>query len=243
VLVLKEKKNIFTVKSPMDQLNQQPITIYGVFKDIIIPSLTLLSTIVIGTIIAISLKKREEKAKIKALLIDTYMEYLSKTMAFFNNEIDNFNVQVLKELTHNYENFFGLHANDQISKGLFKKRIDELRKKINQVKDDKTNWSFYTYRFAFLLGKKKYNEFAQPLETAIATAFAVDVARNSLSEQIIRGIKADKQLNKQINSMLEHEIEDGISTIELLTATTYNDWQRQLFEPYSNAVADLIDQF
>lgn len=227
----------------MADLTPTPITTYSVFKDIVIPSLSLIATIVIGVIIAISLKKREEKAKIKALLIDTYMEYLNKTMAFFNNEIDNFNVQLLKEVSFNYRTYFGVNANEHIPRDLFKKRIDELSKKINSTTRDEINWSFYTYKFAFLLGKKKYNSHAQQFENAIAKAFTVDVARNALSEEIIQKINVDNQLKALINSSRQNEIESGISSIELLTAATYNVWQRNLFEPYSNALADLIDQY
>lgn len=69
---------------PITELTQKTITKttenigwFEIFKDIVIPSLSIAATVTIGIVIAIALKKREEKSKIKQLLIDNYMDYLT----------------------------------------------------------------------------------------------------------------------------------------------------------------------
>lgn len=69
---------------------KEPVTWYGITKDVVIPLLSLLTTIILGTIIAVLLKRKEEKAKIKTLLIDNYMLYLNVKVKFFEYEMDTF---------------------------------------------------------------------------------------------------------------------------------------------------------
>lgn len=79
---------------------------YDITKDIIIPLLSVVTTIVVGTIIAYLLKNKEEKAKIKSLLIDNYMLYLNKKVQFFDHELTSFKYQVFKDIIINYKWLF-----------------------------------------------------------------------------------------------------------------------------------------
>lgn len=75
----------------------------------------VITTIVVGIIIAYLLKNKEEKAKIKTLLIDNYMLYLDKKMQFFEYELTSIKYQILKDMFINYGSYFERHANDHFA--------------------------------------------------------------------------------------------------------------------------------
>ncbi len=72
------------------------INTYNVIKEIIIPGLSVLSTMTIGIFIAIVLKRREENSKIKSLLIDSYLEYLNRRTKFVEFETYLYILHILK---------------------------------------------------------------------------------------------------------------------------------------------------
>lgn len=221
----------------------QHIGWYEISKDIVIPLLGVISTIVIGVVIAVLLKRKEEKAKVKALLIDNYMLYLNKKVKFFGHELDRFTYQVYKDIYIDYNDLFEPHANSHFPKEKISKRRDDLKARLRDNDQEASNWSPFTFRFAFLLGKAKYMKEAQKLEDNIVNNYMSDKPRNEFVNKLKKLIKEDTQISDGINSSNAHKMEDSLDKLEYLIATTYTDFQYKIFVPYENKIADLIDQY
>jgi hypothetical protein len=221
----------------------QHIGWYEISKDIVIPLLGVVSTIVIGVVIAVLLKRKEEKAKVKSLLIDNYMLYLNKKVNFFSHELDSFTYQVYKDIYINYNDFFEPHANSHFPKEKISKRRDDLKAKLRDNDQEASNWSPFTFRFAFLLGKTKYMKEAQRLEDNIINNYMSDRPRNEFVDKLKKLIKEDKQISDGVNSSNALKMEDSLDRLEHLIVTSYNDFQYKIFVPYDNKIADLIDQY
>ena len=221
----------------------QHIGWYQISKDIIIPLLGVLTTIVIGVIIAVLLKQKEEKAKIKSLLIDNYMLYLNKKASFFEQELNSFTYQIYKDIYNNYSDFFEPHANSHFKKEKISNRRDDLKTKLNVTDNEASNWSSFTFRFAFLLGKKKYTKEAQKYEDDIVNNYIADKPRRQFIEKTKKLIKDDNEIAEGLNSSNEHKMEDTLDRLEHLVANAYSDFQLKIFIPYDNKIADLIDKY
>ena len=221
----------------------QHIGWYEISKDIVIPLLGVVSTIVIGVVIAVLLKRKEEKAKVKSLLIDNYMLYLNKKVNFFSHELDSFTYRIYKDIYINYSDFFEPHANSHFAKEKISKRRDDLKVKLRDKDQEASNWSPFTFRFAFLLGKKQYMKEAQKLEDNIVNNYMADKPRNDFVDKLKKMIKEDAGIAEGVNSSNAHKMEDSLDRLEQLIATTYNNFQFKIFVPYDNKIADLIDEY
>ncbi len=219
------------------------ITWYEITKDIIIPLLGVITTIVVGIIIAYLLKNKEEKAKIKTLLIDNYMLYLDKKMQFFEYEITSIKYQILKDMFINYGSYFERHANDHFATEKVGKLRDSLKLKLDNINQNDTNWSPFTYRFAFLLGKKNYDKHVQFLEDIVFKNYFSDKARNQFLEQLKTKIISNKEISDKMNALNTNKIVDGLDDIEYLITTTYNNYQFEIFNPFDTRIANLIDKY
>lgn len=216
---------------------------YNVTKDIIIPLLSVLTTIIVGTIIAYLLKTKEEKAKIKTLLIDNYMLYLNKKVNFFDYELTSFTYQIMKDVFINYSTYFKPHANDHLAKEKIAKLRDKLKQKLDTIKQEDTDWSPFTYKFAFLLGKKNYFKNALPLENVVTSKYLSDNSRKEFREGLKKKIIEDQQIVNGINSSNSNEIDDALDKIEHLITVSYSEFQFKIFNPYDNKIANLIDAY
>jgi uncharacterized membrane-anchored protein YhcB (DUF1043 family) len=219
------------------------ITWYEITKDIIIPLLGVITTIVVGIIIAYLLNNKEENAKIKNLLIDNYMSYLDKKTHFFEYELTSFKYQILKDIFINYGSYFEHHANEHFATEKVAKLRDSLKLKLNDINQNDTNWSPFTYRFAFLLGKKNYDKHVQPLENNVVQNYLSDKARNEFLEQLKIKITSSKEITDKMNSSNINKIVDGLDDIEYLISKTYNDYQFRLFNAFDTRIANLIDKY
>jgi hypothetical protein len=219
------------------------ITWYDITKDLVIPLLGVLTTIGVGTIIAYLLKNKEEKAKIKTLLIDNYMLYLNKKVAFFDNELTSFKYQILKDIFISYDSYFKSHANDHLAKEKVSKLRDKLKEKLEQKNQGDTNWSPFTYRFTFLLGKKKYFKHVQPLENAVLKDYISDKARSGFLANLKTQIMSDDVIVEEMNSSNTNKIVDALDRIEFMIAESYTQFQFKIFNPFDTKLADLIDEY
>ncbi len=219
------------------------LTLYDITKDIIIPLLGVITTIVLGTIIAYLLKSKEEKAKIKTLLIDNYMLYLDIKMHFFEHELTSFKYKIFKDMFINYENYFKPHANDHFAKEKVAKLRDTLKEKLETTAQNDTNWSPFTYRFAFLLGKRNYVKHIQSLEDNVFKNYINDKARIEFLGQLRTTIISNKVILAKMNSSNTNEIVDGLDDIEYLISQSYNDFQFKIFNPFDTKIANLIDKY
>ena len=216
---------------------------YEIIKDIVIPLLGVCSTIVIGIVIAIVLKRKEEKAKIKSLLIDSYMQFLNVKQKFFEHQVQTFYYQILKDLDRNYDSYFARHANSHITKERIKKKLDTIDAKLEAYDPEDANWTPFTYRFAFLLGAKKYAEEVQILEDNILNSYFKEGATDEFSEKLKIKIKNHEKIKEAMSTSNQNKIDDAIEILYETVAKDYSEFQYRVFNPYANKVADLIDQY
>lgn len=218
-----------------------PVTTYSFIKDIGIPVLNLIATIIIGIVIAVMLKRREEKAKIKSLLIDNYMEYLGKRVKFTEQETMIWFHNLLKDMAINYDAYFGRHSNQHFAEEEIQQRRDLFREKLDGSDAESANWSPYTYKFCFLLGTKTYRKKAQHFENVIVKAVLDNNERAKFQAKLKEKVIASELIQKNMNAVNLSQIEHGLDLIEALVFTEYNNYQLKIFQPYDNRIADLID--
>lgn len=226
----------------MGQTNQN-MDWYQLFKDIVIPGLGVVSTIIIGIVIAIILKRREEKSKIKALLIDNYMLYLNKRSKFTAYESYNYAYEIFKELFKNDNLYFENKSNWRNRQEQIQMIRDSYKEKIRSIDDESINWSPFTFIFCFLLGTKKYKKGAQTLENVIVENITNDKERNNFIVKTIDKIKKDSEIQQSMSSNNKLDLTHGVELIEKLIAKEHNRHQFMSFNPYDNKIADLIDKY
>lgn len=220
-----------------------PIGWYEITKDLIIPLLGVISTLVIGIIIALIIKDKERKAKIKDILIDHYMDYLTVRTANVEYEINATIKEILLEIKLESDTYFNNNANWHLPIQIIKKRLDELEEKLRHVESVNTNWSIYTYRFAFLLGKKNYFKEALPLENNITKELISTVKLASVKKKILAKIKEDSELINELNSSNTDKIARALNKIYGIVTTDYNQYQFSIFNPYNTKIAELINEY
>jgi len=220
-----------------------PIGWYEITKDLIIPLLGVISTLVIGIIIALIIKDKERKAKIKDILIDHYMDYLTVRTANVEYEINATIKEILMEIKLESDTYFNNNANWHLPIQIIKKRLDELEEKLRHVESVNTNWSIYTYRFAFLLGKKNYFKEALPLENNITKELISTVKLASVKKKILAKIKEDSELINELNSSNTDKIARALNKIYGIVTTDYNQYQFSIFNPYNTKIAELINEY
>jgi hypothetical protein len=221
----------------------QHIGWYEITKDIIIPALGIGATVTIGIIVAGILKKREEKAKIKSLLIDNYMKYLNVRVNFAKQEQLGFIHSLYRDIYGDYDSFFGKDANSHNTRDIIKERNDKVNKKLESLNDEETNWSPFTFQFCFLLGTKIYGKNVQYLENEIIKMYMSDRARDTFLQNIKVEIKNDTSMRGEMNSSQKMRIEKALDSIEHKIGSQLNQIQRKYFEPFENKIADLIDAY
>jgi hypothetical protein len=209
-------------------------------KDLIIPSLSVIATVVIGIFITIALKKREEKSKIKQLLIDNYMDYLTARTKDVVYETEATCYEVLNDILINFNEYINNNANLNITFGVIKKRVEEIKIKVQELENHENNWSYFTYRFTFLLGEKKYFSEALPLEKIIEQNMLARDSRKKFKAKMINIIKQNDEIISNINTADIFKIELGIHSIIETIVYEYNDYQFKNFNPYNVKIAKLI---
>lgn len=128
---------------PITELTQKTITKttenigwFEIFKDIVIPSLSIAATVTIGIVIAIALKKREEKSKIKQLLIDNYMDYLTARTKNVMYETEAMIYEVLNEILIKRSEYL-TNSNWYFSFDIIQKTAAESKQKAKEYKTTK----------------------------------------------------------------------------------------------------------
>ncbi|WP_299556957.1 hypothetical protein [Seonamhaeicola sp.] len=220
-----------------------PIGWYEITKDIIIPLLGVISTLVIGIIIALIIKNKERKAKIKDILIDHYMDYLTVRTASVEYEINSIIKDILLEINLESDTYFKGNANWHLPIQIIKERLEELGERLKSFESINTNWSIYTYRFAFLLGKKSYFKEALPLENNITNELLSSKELNSVRKTILEKIQKDSELMSELNSSNSDKINRALNKIFEIVATDFSQYQFSIFNPYNTKLAELINEY
>lgn len=223
-------------------LNNETVGWYEVLKDIIIPFLGVLSTLVIGIVIANLLRNKEEKSKIKGLLIDHYMDYLSVRTKNIIFETDYSSYEILNGIVANYNSYLN-SPNWAIAHDLILDKAAVYKEKAEKSQNQVSDWALYTHRFSFLLGEKKYLKYTQELENDIRKNMLQENSRKNFNNALLEEIKNDNEILKALNSNNVYEIKLGIHSIEELVVKKYNAYQSKFFNPYNKKVSDLINEY
>lgn len=166
------------------------------FKEIIYPIVDLIIKITIGIIIAIYLHRRTNRDKIKELLINTYMEYLNKLESFSYLQINNYMINFYKKL----KDWANKYLSDKKVLSQFIKELDNiLQKEQSKYSDDyfqeKANFTPYTYKFCFLIGKKYYFKKILPSEKEMSKFLLDNNRSNQIAEEVIKNEVIQKYLS------------------------------------------------
>jgi len=227
----------------MKETAPKEITWFEITKDIVIPSIALLATVILGTIIAILLKKREEKSKNKSLLIDNYMEFLNCRTNDVMNIIYFSIVETLKDIKINPDAYFKIHSNLHNTLDRISHHIKENEAVLERFSKKDSNWSPFTYKFCFLLGTKKYFKEAQSLENVITNYYISNESRKEYSRKLRDQIQNNTTISNLLGKSNQIEIDNGVKEIVELVSQDFSNYQRKLFQPYTNKIADLIDSY
>lgn len=212
---------------------------FAIVKDIIIPGLTLIATISIGTFIAFILKNREEKEKRKSILIDTYIDYLNIRAEELDTNINNTYKKILNDILINSKQFIGDDAKWDNKDKLI---VETLQSEEKQKTYINNNWSFYTYKFCFLLGTKKYKSHLQNLETRIIENLYDNTKNDDFYRNLVNEAFNTSEIKEGLLSSNQNVVKLTIDKIKGIVAEKLNNRQRLYFQPYDSKVADLIDK-
>jgi hypothetical protein len=164
------------------------------------------------------------------------MLYLNKKMQFFDYELTSFKYQILKDIFINYQYYFQRHASSPLATEHVGMLRDKLKEKLDATNPDDTNWSPFTYKFSFLLGKKKYFRNVLPLENDIVNNYLSDKAREDFLKRIKVKIVSDHTLLDGMGSSNTSKIVDALDKIELMIANIYTEFQYNIFNPFDTRV-------
>lgn len=216
---------------------QQQIGWFEITKDIIIPGLTLIATVAVGTIIAFLLKNRDEKLKRKSILIDTYMEYMKLRVDDTSDKVNYFFTFILNELITDEKKYLRQTSNWHLNRKVIIERFDIETKNYKKSVD---SWVFYPEKFSFLIGSKKYSKDVKKLEENIAyylqTPTEVQKYFYSLKEKIF----ADEYVTMGLTSSNLNETINALNKMEGIIASDYNRFEKKIFEPYNQKISELI---
>lgn len=216
---------------------------FEIVKDIVIPFLGIISTLIIGIVIANILRKKEERTKKKEMLIDSYMQYLEARNISIDFEISYVRYEVLNNIIIDSNIFFKGNANSHIAYKIIRGRLDELKEEVKSLQSKSNEWSLYTFKFSFLLNKKKYLENVKVFEDRILKNLLSEDSLKTLITNLTNAIKLDQGLLEQLNSLNTYKIELAIHKIENIVSRQTNERQRKYFEPYNQKIEDLINEY
>ncbi|KGK29465.1 hypothetical protein [Cellulophaga sp. E6(2014)] len=222
---------------------KNPITWYEITKDIIIPILSIVATLIIGIIIALIFKRREEKGKSKQLLVETYMDYINRRINKYSYDCVVIIYDLYIDLFNNYSDYFKDHANSHLATELVKKRREKYHKKIEEYNYTDINWIFYPIKFSLLIGREKYNKEAKELERKINQEINSEQSQMNFLLQLKNEIKENEMICENMDTSNTNKIEYGLDMIEAHITKRYNRYQSSLFQPYDDKVADLISEY
>ena len=202
-------------------LKMSTIGWFEIIKDIVIPLLGIFSTLIIGIIIANLLRKREEKNKIKELLIDTYIQYLEARNNNIDFQIRYLRYEVLNRIIINHKVFFSDNTSYKMAFEAIKLRLDELQIEVKEIQNKSSDWSLFAFKFYFLIGKEKYSK-VRIFENEILENLLKDNSLSNFSENITEQFKSNKNILKKLNSSDVFQIETAMHLIEDEVAKKYN---------------------
>ena len=222
---------------------KNPITWYEITKDIIIPILSIVATLIIGIIIALILKRREEKGKSKQLLVDTYMDYINRRINKYSYDCVAITYDMYIDIFINYADYFEDHANSHLATKLVKERREKYLKKVEEYNNTDINWSFYSIKFSLLIGREKYDKEAKVLEQKINQEINSEQSQMNFLLKLKKEIKENQMICENMNASNTNKIEYGLDMIEAFITKRYNAFQLNLFKPYDNKISDLINEY
>ncbi len=127
--------------------------------EIVLPCTEIIVTLIVGIIVASSLKKREERSKIKSTLIDDYIAFLKVILDLYKEFLRSNESNIYKKLAECY-------VINEDNKSSLTKLSEALNNNVPKESPIE-NWFYYTHRFTLLLGIKNYHKHLQNLEDKV----------------------------------------------------------------------------
>lgn len=213
------------------------------FKEIIYPILDLIIKITIGIIIAIYLHRRTNRDKIKELLINTYMEYLNKLESFSYLQINNYMINFYKKL----KNWANKYLSDKKVLSQFIKELDNiLQKEQSKYSDDyfqeKANFTPYTYKFCFLIGKKYYFKKILPSEKEMSKFLLDNNRSNQIAEEVIKNEVIQKYLSQIDQANMDEILLNIKNEVTKQISQKHVEDNKRFMNSYSVKLAEAIDK-
>lgn len=222
---------------------ENTLTWYDITKDIVIPVLSIIVTLLIGVFIAVILKRKEEKGKNKQLLIETYMDYINRRISKYSYDCNVILYDLYVDMYVNYSDYFEDHSNRHLPSDQIKKRRDDYLQKIEKYDFTEINWNYYTIKFKLLIGLKKYSKEAKSLEENINKEINSELAQRQFLIKLKKEIRENQLICENMNAANIHKIGYGLDMIQSLVVQRYNNYQIKLFKPYDDKIADLVHQY
>jgi hypothetical protein len=159
------------------------------FQDWIYPIVDLIIKIGAGIIVAYYLSRRGWRDKRKEKLIEAYVEFLAEIGKIFEHAFES--------CTETFWRLFISKLTENTSDPTYVNRIDDLIKTRKKLKAGAQNESelllmgIFTYKFAFLMGKKYYFKHVMPAERTLSeflvnNRYKHDIALNVFGETGVR---------------------------------------------------------
>jgi hypothetical protein len=221
----------------------EPLTWYKITKDIIIPLLSILTTVTIGIIIAIILKRREEIKDKKKLLTESYMEYLTSYSESLVKGCHSIFYEIFKEILFNYENYLESKSNKHVIVDKIKIRMDKYLIEHTQMKLGPTNLILLILRMTLLLEKDKYVKEMFNLIGSNYAKYNSPEDRKGLVNSILDQIKNDSEIKKKMNSDELLDIEFGLDLIERLANDVHDKKHWETFSPITVKLSERIYKY
>ena len=148
--------------------------------------------------------------------------------------------EILNDILINYGMYLKENANWHIAFNKIQKRAEDIKLKAQQLENNESNWSYYTHKFTFLLGEKKYLKEVLPLEKIIKENMLARNSRKNFKLEMINKIQQNDEILLNLNATDIFKIDLAIHSIEEIIVYDYNDYQLKFFNPYTEKIAKLI---
>jgi hypothetical protein len=221
----------------------EAITWYTITRDIIIPLLGILTTITIGVVIAIILKRREEKTNKKQLLVDNFMDYFTTWTNNNIKDIQSATHEVFKEIFNNYGNYFEPHAHQQLFLEKIWTRMDKYSNEYSQAFIRDMYMPLFAIRFTFLIEKEKYVKEMMTLSNDVVRKYYSPEAKKNRVDSILDQVKRNTAILDIINKGNPADYDQALDLTEKLVEEIIQKQQFEICMPYNAKIVELIYKY
>jgi hypothetical protein len=217
---------------------------FEITTKVIIPLLGIISTTTIGIVIAIMLKRREERGRIKNLLIDNYLSFASSMKSYYAYAPLICAYRIFKDITLNYASYLDPGRANGVQMDLLNRKKDELNAKREEMESDVFNWGLYTMKFGFLLGVRNLEKKLDQAGGSRLDADFDEASRTDFINHVKPLIRNNVQILDHMNSGDLIRIQQGIEFIsDLVTKEYYNKFKFENLYRFNKVISEMIEKY